>query len=90
MIPAWRRKGVASRAAPTAPSAASDCRNYLGNPFRPDFSTPSTHLLYGWWVGATADGRKSRDMLNYGVDPLFGDADHHLTKLAEAGGLMAA
>ena len=54
------------------------CRNYLGNPFRPDFSTPSTHLLYGWWVGATADGRKSRDMLNYGVDPFAGDASNGL------------
>ena len=54
------------------------CRNYLGNPFRPDFSTPSTHLLYGWWVGATADGRKARDMLNYGVDPFAGDASNGL------------
>ncbi len=49
-------------------------KNYLGNPFRPDFSTPSTHLLYGYWVGATPDGRRSRDMLNYGIDPLAGDA----------------
>lgn len=49
-------------------------KNYLGNPFRPDFSTPSTHLLYGYWVGATPDGRKSRDMLGYGVDPLYGEA----------------
>jgi formate C-acetyltransferase len=49
-------------------------RNYLGNSFRPDFSTPSTHLTYGYWVGATPDGRKSRDMLGYGVDPLYGDA----------------
>lgn len=32
--------------------------NYLGNPFRPDFSSPSTHLTYGYWVGATPDGRK--------------------------------
>ncbi len=48
--------------------------NYLGNPFRPDFSTPSTHLLYGYWVGATPDGRLAREMLNYGVDPLAGDA----------------
>jgi alkylation response protein AidB-like acyl-CoA dehydrogenase len=24
------------------------------------------------------------------IDTLFGDADHHLSKLAEAGGLMAA
>jgi len=50
------------------------CKNYLGNPFRPDFSTPSTHLLYGYWVGATADGRKRREMLNYGVDPLYGES----------------
>ena len=49
-------------------------KNYLGNPFRADFATPSTHLMYGYWVGATPDGRKSREMLNYGVDPLFGDA----------------
>lgn len=50
-------------------------KNYLGNPFRPDFSTPSTHLLYGYWVGALPSGRKSREMLNYGVDPLYGDAN---------------
>ncbi len=49
-------------------------KNYLGNPFRPDWSSPSTHLLYGYWVGATPDGRKSREMLGYGIDPLFGDA----------------
>ena len=53
-------------------------KNYLGNPFRPDWSTPSTHLLYGYWVGATPDGRKSREMLGYGIDPLFGDATNGL------------
>jgi formate C-acetyltransferase len=53
-------------------------RNYLSNPFRPDFSTPSTHLTYGYWVGATPDGRKSRDMLGYGVDPLYGEASNGL------------
>lgn len=53
-------------------------KNYLGNSFRPDFSTPSTHLLYGYWVGATPDGRKSREMLGYGVDPLYGDASNGL------------
>ncbi len=52
--------------------------NYLGNPFRPDFSTPSTHLLYGYWVGALPNGRKKREMLNYGVDPLNGDANRGL------------
>ncbi|MBQ7337506.1 MAG: hypothetical protein IJW40_03520 [Clostridia bacterium] len=50
-------------------------KNYLGYPFRPDFSTPSTHLLYGYWVGALPDGRRAREMLNYGIDPLHGDAN---------------
>lgn len=53
-------------------------KNYLGSPFRPDFSSPSTHLTYGYWVGATPDGRKSRDMLGYGVDPLYGEASNGL------------
>ena len=53
-------------------------KNYLGNNFRPDFSTPSTHLLYGYWVGTLPCGRKSRDMLNYGVDPLYGEAQNGL------------
>lgn len=52
----------------------SGLKNYLGNPFRPDWSSPSTHLLYGYWVGATPDGRSARDMLGYGVDPLYGEA----------------
>lgn len=55
-----------------------ECKNYLGNPFRPDFSTPSTHLLYGYWVGALPNARKQREMLNYGVDPLYGDAQQGL------------
>ncbi len=53
-------------------------QNYLANPFRPDFSTPSTHLTYGYWVGATPDGRGARDMLGYGVDPLYGEASNGL------------
>ncbi|MBQ6361335.1 MAG: hypothetical protein IJJ25_09340 [Lachnospiraceae bacterium] len=53
-------------------------KNYLGNPFRPDWSSPSTHLLYGYWVAATPDGRSARDMLNYGVDPLYGTSDSGL------------
>ena len=53
-------------------------KNYLGNSFRPDFSSPSTHLTYGYWVGATPDGRQSRTMLGYGVDPLFGEASNGL------------
>ena len=53
-------------------------KNYLGNPFRPDWSSPSTHLLYGYWVGATPDGRLAREQINYGVDPLFGEAGNGL------------
>ncbi len=53
-------------------------KNYLGNNFRPDFSTPSTHLLYGYWVGALPCGRMARDMLGYGVDPLYGEAQNGL------------
>lgn len=26
-------------------------------------------MLYGYWVGATPDGRRARTMLNYGIDP---------------------
>lgn len=63
---------VANMAADTVASL----KNYLGNSFRPDFSSPSTHLLYGYWVGATPDGRHSREMLGYGVDPLYGDASN--------------
>ena len=44
-------------------------RNPAGRPFLADWSTPSTHLLYGYWVGATPDGRRARRMLGYGVDP---------------------
>jgi formate C-acetyltransferase len=50
------------------------CDN-AGNSFAPDFSTPSTHLLYGYWVGATPDGRKAREMLGYGIDPRPGAAN---------------
>lgn len=49
-------------------------RNPWGNPFLPDWSTPSTHVLYGYWVGATPDGRKARTMLGYGIDPTAGMA----------------
>lgn len=53
-------------------------RNYLGNPFRADWASPSTHLLYGYWVGATPDGRLAREQLGYGVDPLYGEAHQGL------------
>jgi formate C-acetyltransferase len=44
-------------------------RNPAGKAFLADWSTPSTHLLYGYWVGATPDGRRARTMLGYGIDP---------------------
>lgn len=53
-------------------------KNYLGNAFRPDFSTPSTHLIYGSLVGALPSGRKAKEMLNYGIDPLYGEAQNGL------------
>ena len=43
-------------------------KNYLGNAFRADWASPSTHLLYGYWVGATPDGRLAREELGYGID----------------------
>ena len=52
----------------------SSKKNYLGNPFRADWASPSTHLLYGYWVGATPDGRMAREQLGYGIDPLYGEA----------------
>ena len=66
--------GEAREIASRVSDMVASLKNYLGNPFRPDFSTPSTHLLYGYWGGATPDGRGSREMLSYGVDPLAGDA----------------
>lgn len=53
-------------------------KNAFGNPFLPDWSTPSTHLLYGYWVGATPDGRRARKMVGYGIDPTAGMATHGL------------
>lgn len=68
----------AVRLAAEVSDAVASRKNYLGNPFRPDWSTPSTHLLYGYWVGATPDGRHAREMLNYGIDPLYGEANSGL------------
>lgn len=70
-------KEAAALAARVSELVAS-LKNDLGNPFRPDWSSPSTHLTYGYWVGATPDGRAARQMMNYGIDPLFGAADQGL------------
>ena len=56
----------------------NNTKNYLGNTFRADWSSPTTHLTYGYWVGAMPSGRPARDMMNYGVDPLYGSADSGL------------
>ncbi len=69
---------VAAELANRVSDVIAGLTNYLGNPFRPDWSSPSTHLLYGYWVGATPDGRKAREMLGYGVDPLYGEAGNGL------------
>ena len=61
--------GLAAHLAAEVSAKVSALKNPAGRPFMPDYSTPSTHLLYGYWVGATPDGRQARKMLGYGVDP---------------------
>jgi len=63
---------VARELAHEVSARVSRRRNPWGNPFQPDWSTPSTHLLYGYWVGATPDGRQARRMLGFGIDPTWG------------------
>lgn len=65
---------LAARLAGAVCSKVSSLHNLAGNAFAPDFSTPSTHLLYGYQTGATPDGRKAREMLGYGIDPRPGAA----------------
>ena len=60
---------VITRIAARVSSMVAALRNPAGNQFYPDYSTPSTHLLYGYHVGATPDGRMAREMLGYGIDP---------------------
>lgn len=66
--------GIAAELAETVSTKIKALKNPAGSPFQPDFSTPSTHLLYGYHVGATPDGRESRAMLGYGIDPRPGCA----------------
>ncbi len=44
-------------------------KNPLGNAFSADWSTPSTNMLYGYWTGATPNGRLAREIMSYGLDP---------------------
>ncbi len=47
-------------------------RNSFGGAFRPGFSTPSTHVLYGMKCGATPDGRRHRETFAFGIGPMQG------------------
>jgi len=44
-------------------------KNPFAKSFAADWSSPSTNLLYGYWTGATPDGRKAREGLSFGLDP---------------------
>ena len=49
-------------------------KNPFGKNFAADWSSPSTNLLYGYWTGATPDGRVAREGLSFGLDPSPGMA----------------
>ncbi len=69
---------IARRVADTVPRY----RNSFGGVFRPGFSTPSTHVLYGMRCGATPDGRKHRDTFAFGIGPMQGYNRNGPTALA--------
>ena len=48
-------------------------KNSFGGTFRPGFSTPSTHVLYGIKCGATPDGRRHRETFAFGIGPMQGN-----------------
>jgi len=57
-------------------------KNPFGKNFAADWSSPSTNLLYGYWTGATPDGRGAREDLSFGLDPSTGMAtDGLLTRI---------
>jgi len=60
---------IAARLVNHVSDLVCNLKNPTGCDYLADFSTPSTHLLYGYWVGATPDGRAARSMLGFGVDP---------------------
>jgi formate C-acetyltransferase len=53
-------------------------KNPFGKNFAADWSSPSTNLLYGYWTGATPDGRGAREDLSFGLDPSTGMATNGL------------
>ena len=60
---------IAARLVNRVSDLIGNLKNPTGCDYLADWSTPSTHLLYGYWVGATPDGRAARSMLGFGVDP---------------------
>ncbi len=50
-------------------SIVNSKKNSFGKNFAADWSTPSTNMLYGYWTGATPNGRLARQRLSYGIDP---------------------
>jgi formate C-acetyltransferase len=59
---------IAERIADTVPKY----KNSFGGVFRPGFSTPSTHVLYGRRCGATPDGRRHGETFAFGIGPMQG------------------
>ena len=49
-------------------------KNPFAKNFAADWSSPSTNLLYGYWTGATPNGRGAREDLSFGLDPSTGMA----------------
>ncbi|TFG12949.1 MAG: formate C-acetyltransferase/glycerol dehydratase family glycyl radical enzyme [Promethearchaeota archaeon] len=47
-------------------------KNYRGGTFNPGILSTAFHLAFGIFTGASADGRKSKDILSNGVSPTNG------------------
>jgi pyruvate-formate lyase len=60
---------IAARLVNQVSDLIGNLKSPTGCDYLADWSTPSTHLLYGYWVGATPDGRAARSILGFGVDP---------------------
>jgi len=71
---------IAERIADTVPRY----KNAFGGAFRPGFSTPSTHVLYGRRCGATPDGRRHRETFAFGIGPMQGYNRNGPTALARS------
>jgi formate C-acetyltransferase len=63
---------IAVRIAERISNTVPRFKNNYGGKFRPGFSTPSTHVLYGRKCAATPDGRKHKDNFAYGFGPMEG------------------